>query len=207
MKISLLPLLIGALIGTCEAQQMEPYGDMAKSVTMIFNDDITTLRQKIIENAGQLQGVEIDSKTGKPKLETTVLKPQSWDYDNTVQMNLECISVPWMPPKPPPQKISQGGGNITPLRSKIRIFLGCLKTNSYASVISIDREWTYRAWNHFPYTEIPLWKSAQDRQGSYPSDHDWLHKLAPGKEYPTEFSCVEYDSKILEILKTLPSKH
>jgi hypothetical protein len=72
-------------------------------------------------------------------------------------------------------------------------------------VIRVDREWSYDIRAHVRYTEIPLWTTAQDRQGSYQSDHHWLHKLAPGKEYPTEFSCVEYDSKILDILKTLPS--
>ena len=50
---------------------------MGKSVTMIFNEDMAVLRRKIIENVGQLQGVEVDSKTGKPKLETKVLKNQN----------------------------------------------------------------------------------------------------------------------------------
>jgi hypothetical protein len=194
----------------CFAQKIEPYGDMTKSATIVFNEDKAKLEQRIVENLGQLKGVEIDGKTDKPKLEKKAWRPdwprESWMATNVSQMDMESIKVWWMPPKPSPQKISEGGSNIKPVRSQIWIVVGCLKTNRQASVICLEREWTYNVRSHFPYTEIPLFRGNSSDGGSYPSDHDWLHQLAPRKEYPVEYSCVEYDSKILEVLKTFPPK-
>jgi hypothetical protein len=210
MKTIAFLLLIGTLGGMCEAQPVEPYGDMAKSVTMIFKEDKAVLEGRIIENLGRLQGVEIDSKTGKPKIEKKVWRPH-WPREsslatNAAQMEMESITVWWTPPKPPPQKVSEGGSNIKPVRSEIWIVVGCLKTNHQASVIRLRREWTYNARNHVPYTEIPLFRGNSSNGGGYPSDHDWLHQLASGKEYPIEYDDLAYDSKILDVLKTLPSK-
>jgi hypothetical protein len=116
------------------------------------------------------------------------------------------MTVWWMPPKPPPQKVSEGGKNIKPVRSVICITIGCLKTNHQACAVQVEREWTYNARMHVPYTEIPLLRGESSEQGSYLSDHKWLHQLAPKKELSVEYTYGAYDSKILEILKTLPVK-
>ncbi|HEY1719381.1 MAG TPA: hypothetical protein VGH42_13970 [Verrucomicrobiae bacterium] len=195
------------------AQKVEPYGDMTKPITVIFKEDKDLLEQRIIQNLASLQDVEIDSKTGKPKLEKRTLKPNtrnfSKDSDINVglaQMDDELIKVWWMPPKPPPQKISEGGSNIKPVRSEITIEIGCLKTNRQASVVRVWREWTYNARTHVPYTEIPLLRGEDSNGGSYASDREWVHQLAPTKEFSTNLNDVVWDPEILEILKTLPVK-
>ncbi|MEI7851464.1 MAG: hypothetical protein WCH86_06485 [Kiritimatiellales bacterium] len=203
MKMSIFLFLIGALSGICHAQKMEPYGDMAKPVTMIFNEDMATLMERIVQNLEQLQGVEKDSKTGKPRFERKVWRP-SLMTTNTTQMDLESITVWWTPPKASPQKVSNGGGNIKPLRSEIWIVVGCLKTNRQASVIRLRREWTYNIRAHIPYTEIPLCRTERKSGGSYLSDRDWLHQLAPEKEHPGEYDDVVYASNILQVLRTIP---
>ena len=210
MRKVLFIVLFGMLVLAVAAQNVEPYGEMAKPVTMVFNVEATNLVGKIIQSLGELEGVEIDKKTGEPKFEIEKWNsnfPQtSWMATNAAQMDLESIKVWWTPPKPPPQKVSAGGGDIKPLRSEIWLVVGCLKTNNQASVVRIRREWTYNARNHFPYTEIPLWRSDSANSGSYPSDRKWLHQFLQEGASSTEYDDVVYSSKILEILKGLPSK-
>jgi hypothetical protein len=195
------------------AQKVEPYGDMTKPITIIFKEDKDLLEQHIIQNLANLQGVEVDSKTGKPSLEKRRLKPDTSNFSEDSEINAglaqiedELITVWWMPPKPSPQKISEGGGNIKPLRSEITIEIGCLKTNRQASVVCLEREWTYNARLNVPYTEIPFLRGDNSNVGSYPSDRQWVHQLVPNNEYSTNFACVIWDPKILEILKSLPVK-
>ena len=209
-KFVFLSLLLGF---NSFAQKVEPYGDMTKPITIIFKEDKDLLEQHIIQNLANLQGVEVDSKTGKPNLEKRTLKPDTSNFSEDCEINVglaqmedELITVWWMPPKPPPQKISEGGSNIKPVRSQITIEIACLKTNHQASVVQFEREWTYNARTHIPYTEIPFLRSDNSNGGSYPSDLQWIHKLAPNKEYPTNYSDVIWDPQILEILKTLPAK-
>lgn len=195
------------------AQKVEPYGDMTKPITIIFKEDKDLLEQHIIQNLAILQGVEIDDKTGKPSLEKRTLKPDTWNFSKDSDINVgldqmddELIKVWWMPPKPTPQKISEGGSNIKPVRSEITIEIGCLKTNRQASVVRVRREWTYNARTHVPYTEIPLLRGEDSNGGSYASDREWVHQLAPTKEFSTNLNDVVWNPEILEILKTLPVK-
>jgi len=194
------------------AQKVEPYGDMTQSVTAIFNQDKDSLEKRVVQTLENLQGVETDKNTGRPKLEKRTLKPDwSFSKDSEIntgltQMDNELITVWWMPPKPSPQKTSEGGGNIKPRRSEITIEISCLKTNHQASVVRLEREWTYSARAHFPYTEFPLWRTVDSRQGSYASDRQWMHYLIPNLEYSTNFTCVVWDKRIMEILKRLPAK-
>jgi hypothetical protein len=178
---------------------------MTKPVTMIFKADMTTLEKAIIQDLNQLQGVTIDSNRGEPKFEKKKWRrnfpKSSWMATNAAEMDMETIRIWWMPPKPPPQKVSDGGKNIKPVQSEIGIDIGCLKTNRQASVVCLVREWTYNARNHIPYTEIPLLRSDSTDLGSYSSDRKWLRHLLPEAEFSAEYSEVIYSSKIMEILK------
>ena len=215
MKTGILILAIGALEITCHGQMVEPYGTMAEPATVIFNEDKAILEQRIIQNLGRLQGVETDAKTGEPIFEKSAYHPdwpKEWPLysslaTNIAQMEMDSIRVWWQPPKPASQKISQGGRDIKPVRSEIWIVVGCLRSNRQASVVRLCREWTYNLRAHIRYTEIPLWRMDQSRDGSYASDHKWLRQLAPGKDYPVEYSCAEYDSRILQVLRTLPPRN
>lgn len=205
MKIYASLALVVALVAVVSAQEVEPYGDMTKAVTMVFNEDMATLEQHVVDGLSRLQGVETDQKTGMPHFEKKLWRPNMM-VTNVSQMDMVSIKVFWMPPKPPPQKVSAGGSNIKPLRSTVWIVVGCLKTNHHASVVRLEREWTYNARAHIPYTEIPLCRTDDSSQGSYPSDREWVRQLAPEAKYPVEFTCLEFDSRILEVLKTLPTK-
>jgi hypothetical protein len=214
MKANLYTMLCGLLAGTAFAQYVEPYGGSAKPhpLTVIFNADMADLEKRVIDNLNQLQGVKVDSVTGKAQYEKrplpaadTVFSKESEPAKNIAQMNREIITVWWRPPKPRPQKISGGGRNVIPPRSRIDIVIGCLKANRNATVVQIVREWTYNERSHVPHTEIPLWRANSTDSGSYASDHIWLHALMPGKEVPPESDEAVYDSKVLQVLKSLPS--
>ena len=207
MKISIILLLMGVLATCCRGQSLEPFGDMARPTALLYQQGMASLEVAVVAHAGQLQGVQLGEKTGKPKIDKAPWRPDfpkgSWMADNVAKMDMESIVIAWVPPKPPSLKASEGGSNVEPRRSLIWIIVGCLKGDASSCVVYIERSWTYNIRTHVPYTEIPLWRTDRTMTGSYPSDVAWLRQLAPGATALEEYHCVEYDTRILEALKKL----
>ena len=194
------------LSSVSRAEEMEPTQDMSSQPSVIFYSDVGQIKDQIVRTLSQLQGVDLAS--GAPRFETREWQPDfpkdSWMAKNCASLQFTIYEVSWIPPKPAPQLVSNGGRNIKPVRSKIMIVCGSLIANRKAVVVRLSREWTYDALLHIPYTEIPLWRSEQSKQGSYSSDRSWLHNLMPDKDRGSFAVEVEYDDKVLGALANIP---
>src|SRR5260221_7105672 len=142
-------------------QGVEPSGDMTVKPSAVFSCDVTLIENRIVETLGQLQGVEHNTQSGGQRFQRREWKPDfpkdSWMAKNCALMSLAIFEVQWMPPKPPSQKTSNGGGNIKPVSSKITIDSGYLKTNCQAVVVRLSRESAYNPRTHIAYNQISLW--------------------------------------------------
>lgn len=204
MKMINALLLSGILGSVCLAQtDTLPGGGFSTSLEQIFKEDATIIKERIIRNLKLLEGVEIDSKTGEPKMEIRKLPPVG---GITKQLDRESIIVWWMTPKLPPLKSPlKHRLPIKAIRAEILITVECLKTNPHACFVGLQRGWAFNLWYVIPYTEFPLWRGNDiGYLGHLPSDVEWIHKIAPEKEFMPLFVGGE-TWKIRDILKTMPS--
>lgn len=205
MKLYLIILVSFASIS--RASKVEPYGEMTSKPCVVFDCDSAVIRSNIVKTMGRLagvvlrpDGVEFEQRAWKPDFEGG-----SWMAKNCALMDFTIFEVKWMPPKPGPQKVSDGGGDIRPVLSKITITCGVLRRNSKAVVVRVEREWTYNELLHIPYTEIPLGRLDNAEQGSYLSDRVWLRDLASAHEFSAFPTDVEYADEVVAALESVPS--
>lgn len=209
MKTKATIILSTLLFDIAVASTVEPYGDMSQTNVEVFNEDYSVIKQHIIHGLVSLEGIPLDRETGKP-----VYAVKEWHPDFpkgssmasvSGQLVLESITLSWMPPKPAPQSISNGGKNIRPLPSEIKITIAHLRNDGRATAVDLVRTWQYRGLAHIPYTEIPFFWSTDSKPGSYSSDRLWLQKLSKATIQATLVNEVVYSLTVLVELKKAAS--
>lgn len=203
-------VLLAVFAGRVWGQTVEPSGDMLDTPAVILAEDVDSVQARVIRDLGDLKGT-VDAAISiaplyKSRSWTPEFPPDSWMARNCALMDFTIYEVSWMPPNPSAQIVSKGGSNVIPELSKIEIVVGWLKGNRRAVVVWLAREWKYNAQQHFPYTEIPLWRSGSSRRGSYASDHDWLTKISPNSQRTLFAHEVEYSPDILKALQSINSE-
>jgi hypothetical protein len=203
-------VLLAVFAGRVWGQTVEPSSDMMDTPAVILAEDVDSVQGRVIRDLGELKGAAGAGITTAPLYNRRSWTPEfphdSWMAKNCALMDFTIFEVSWMPPKPSAQIVSKGGSNLIPELSKIEIVVGWLRGNRRAVVVWLAREWKYNAQMHFPYTEIPLWRSGSSRQGSYASDHDWLTKISTNSRRAFFTHEVEYSPDILKALQSINSE-
>ena len=205
MTIPCAVLLVAVFAGSIRAQEVEPYGEMNKTIAVIFDRNKNDVIIKLIATLAQVKGVEVDAKTGKALVKMKVrhvnFSHGTWMRENAEQLDIQDFSLWWTPPQAPPQKISGGGKHIRSLRSSIDIEIASLKGRQSPTVVFFRRSWEYRGMAHVPYTEIPLLPLRSSDSGSYSSDKTWVRNLAPRTVRTELANKIIYSPEVLSALK------